>query len=140
MNYNNILTLFFVVLLCISMVSGCRQEEGSSPSSESSVLDNNQKSATIDVTIDGKVWNIDPNLSYSAIGVWTNPNPCPLTDVEKDRLQKIPSLIQLLEKQLDELDKELRYLERIEKPQVKIQYNFGKPPHLTQEESKILLT
>lgn len=33
--------------------------------------------------------------------------------------------------QLNELDMMQRYLERIEVPEVKVRYNFGKPPHLT---------
>ena len=85
------------------------------------------------MTIGGKVWNIDPNYSYQATGVWTNPNPRPLTVAEKERLQAIPSLMQKLDEQRDELDKELRYLERIEAPEVKTHYNFGKPPRFSPD-------
>ncbi len=60
-------------------------------------------------------------------GVWTNPNPRPLTAVERKRLQALPSLIQTLKAELDELDKEMRHLERIEEPEIKIRYSLGKP-------------
>ena len=49
------------------------------------------------------------------------------------RLQKIPALIQTLKTQLDELDKELRYLKRLDQPHVKIHYNFGKPLHFSRQ-------
>ena len=42
--------------------------------------------------------------------------------------------MQTLSVYLDELDKELNFLQRIEKPQIKIQYSFGKPPHLSSEQ------
>ena len=72
--------------------------------------------------------NINSKLSYQAIGVWTNPNPRPLTEAERERIQALPALIQTLKTQLDELDKELRYLERIEETEIKVRYSFGKPP------------
>ena len=76
------------------------------------------------------VWKIDPNQFYQATGVWTNPNPRSLTAAERERIQEIPALIQTLKTQLDELDKELRYLERIDETEIKVRYNFGKSPHL----------
>ena len=52
----------------------------------------------------------------------------PLTEAERERIQALPALIQTLKTQLDELDKELRYLERIEETEIKVRYSFGKPP------------
>ena len=74
------------------------------------------------------VKHINSKLSYQATGVWTNPNPRSLTAAERKRIQEIPALIQTLKTQIDELDKELRYLERIDETQIKVRYNFGKPP------------
>ena len=93
---------------------------------------------TVEVTVAGKVWHINPDLSYRATGVWTNPNPRPLTDAEKERLQELPNLIQTVQTQLDELNEELEYLKRIEKPQIKVHYNFGKPPYSVPKPSDIL--
>ena len=92
----------------------------------------------MEVTIGGKVWQIDPKRSYQATGVWTNPNPRPLTDAERERIQALPMLIQKLETQLDELDKELRYLERIEETEVKVRYSLGKPPAFSPEGLEII--
>ena len=85
----------------------------------------------MEVTIGGKIWKINPNLSYKAVGVWTNSHPRPLTDRERERLKAIQVEMQMLRGQLDELDKESNFLQRIEKPQIKIQYSFGQPPHLS---------
>ena len=92
------------------------------------------KKATMEVTIGGKTWEIDPNLSYKAVGVWTNPDPRPLTKMETVRLKAVQAEMQTLSVYLDELDKELNFLQRIEKPEIKIQYSFGKPPHLSSEQ------
>ena len=85
----------------------------------------------MEITVGGKVWKIDPNLSYQATGVWTNPKPRLLSAAERERIQELPALIQTLKTQVDELDKELRYLERIEETEIKIRYNFGKSPDLS---------
>ena len=106
--------------------AGCRHEGNPSHPQQ---LDKENKKLTVDVTVGGKVWNINPDLSYRAIGVWTNPAPRPLTDKEKARIQTIKDEIQTLQTKLGELDKELGYLERIEKPQIKIRYRFGKPSY-----------
>ncbi len=90
------------------------------------------------VTVGGKVWHINPDLSYRATGVWTNPNPRPLTDAEKERLEALPDLIQKGQTQLDELNEELEYLKRIGKTQIKVHYNFGKPPYPVPKPSDIL--
>lgn len=125
----------FLISLRLFLHPGCKPDEGEVPSSTSlpHFLREENKKATVEVTIGGKVWKIDPNLSYQATGVWTNPNPRLLTDAEKERFQVLPALIKKLEKQRDELDKELRYLERIEEPQVKTHYHFGKPPRFSPD-------
>ena len=102
--------------------------DGDTTSPSTPSLIEEEKKTTVDVTIGGKVWTIDPKRSYQATGVWTNPNPRPLTEAERERIQALPILIQKLETQLDELDKELRYLERIEETEIKMRYNFGEPP------------
>lgn len=109
--------------------TGCKSGGGSTkptphPNEES-------KKAAMEVTIGGKVWKINPDISYKAVGVWKNPEPRPLTEIERTRLKAVEAEIQVLRAQLDELDKESNFLQRIEKPQIKIQYSFGKPPHLS---------
>ncbi|MYB94081.1 hypothetical protein F4054_17880 [Candidatus Poribacteria bacterium] len=81
--------------------------------------------------VGGKVWKINPDLSYQATGVWTNPNPRSLTDSEKARLKSIQTEAQKLRTQLDELDKESNVLHRLQQPEIKVRYRFGKPPHLS---------
>ena len=93
----------------------------------------------MEITVGGKVWKIDPNLSYKATGIWTNPNPRSLTASENKRIQELPALIQTLKTQIDELDTELRYLERIEETQIKIRYNFGKSPHLLPKDKREII-
>ena len=120
----------------ISMVfflnTGCEPDGGSAkPPSTTPHLKEENKQATMEVTIGGKIWKIDPNLSYKAVGVWKNPHPRPLTGIERARLKAVETEIQVLRGQLDELDKEANFLKRIEKPQIKIQYSFGMPPHLS---------
>ena len=66
-----------------------------------------------------------------ATGVWTNPNPRSLTDPEKARFKAIQTEAQKLRAQLYELDKESNVLHRIQQPQIKVRYRFGKPPHLS---------
>ena len=135
MYYIRIVATLFIITLSLFWQSGCKQDEGPPPSSTSHplFLEEKNKKATVKVTIGGKVWKIDPNTSYQATGVWTNPNPRSLTELETERLQKIPALIQTLKTQLDELDKELRYLKRLDQPHIKIHYNFGKPPHFSRQ-------
>lgn len=121
---------FSVSLIILSTLllawTGCRPDRISShPSKPQEAKD----AFTTEVTVGGKVWNINPDLSYRATGVWINPNPRQLTDTEKERLQALPDLINKKQRQLDELNKELGYLRRIEKPQIKVHYNFGKPPY-----------
>jgi hypothetical protein len=85
------------------------------------------------------VKHINSKLSYQATGVWTNPNPRSLTAAERERIQEIPALIQTLKTQIDELDKELRYLERVDETQIKVRYNFGKSPHLLPKDKREII-
>ena len=119
------------ILLIISMVhcsyTGCRPDRRDSdphPNEDS-------KKATVDVRVGGKVWEINPDLSYQATGVWTNPNPRLLREAEKARLKSIQTEAEKLRAQLNEFDKESNVLHRIQKPQIKVRYRFGKPPHLS---------
>ena len=130
---------FFIISLSLFWITGCQQDGDSSSPSADVHLENTSKETLVEITIGGQVWKIDPTQSYSAIGVWANPNPRPLTDVEKKRLEALPALIQEAGKHLDELDKELRYLERIEETEIKTHYNFGKRPHFSPgEKPKII--
>ena len=111
---------FFIIFPSLFWITGCKQDGDTTSPSTDRPLEN------VEVTIGGKVWKIDPTQSYSATGVWTNPNPRPLTDAEKKRRDALPALIEAAGKHLDELDKELRYLERIEQTEIRTHYNFGK--------------
>lgn len=112
--------------------TGCEPDGGSAkPPSTTPHLKKENKTATMEVTIGGKIWEIDPNLSYKAVGVWKNPDPRPLTAAERGRLKAVETEMQVLRVQLDELDKEANFLKRIEKPEIKIQYSFGMPLHLS---------
>ena len=125
-----VLVTLFIITLSFYPQTGCKQK-GDTTSPSTSQPSENKKKKLMEITVGGKVWKIDPNQSYQATGVWTNPNPRLLSAAERERIQEIPALIQTLKTQIDELDKELRYLERIEETQIKIRYNFGKPPHLS---------
>lgn len=129
--YYIISTLFIISLIVFSSV-GCRDgsDSQSQPNKEN-------KKATREITIGGKVWTINPDLSYQATGVWTNPNPRPLTDTERTRLKAIQAEILPLRTRLNELNAQLKQLNResnalhrIEQPEIKVRYRFGKPPHL----------
>lgn len=119
---------FMGLLLTISTIflfsMGCRPD-GSPSHPQDPNADN--KKETVEVTVGGKVWNINPDLAYRATGVWTNPSPRPLTDVEKARIVAIKAQIQALETQLNELDTELGTLERIKEPEIKFRFRFGAP-------------
>ena len=128
-----IIDTLFIIFLSLFLMTGCQQDGGEVPPSTVSPPETVKKKPTVEVTIGGKVWKIDPNLSYQATGIWTNPNPRPLTEAEKERLQTLPALVQTLGTQLDELEKELSFLNSIEETQVKIRYSFGKPPHFSPE-------
>ena len=126
MRYTHTIVHLLILFAILFVGTGCRPEGSSSHSPPAK---KEKDTLTAEVTVGGKVWNINPDLSYRATGVWTNPNPHPLTDAEKERIQTIKADIETLQTQLNELETELRYLERIEKPQIKIHYRFGKPPY-----------
>lgn len=130
--YNIIVTLFTVFLVVFSSV-GCRPDRSDSRAHTNEY----DKEVTKEITIGGKVWTINPDLSYQATGVWTNPNPRPLTDTEQTRLKAIQAETQTLRAQLNELNAQLKQLNkesnalhRIKQPEIKVRYRFGKPPHL----------
>ena len=128
MYYIRILCLL-IIPLCVSQ-TGCQQDgEDTSPPSSTRALKESKQQSSVEVTAGGKVWKIDPNLSYQATGVWTNPNPRPLTSVEAARLKEIQVERDALQAQLDALDIEWGALLRIDQPQIKTRYSFGKPPH-----------
>ena len=135
-----IIGTFLIISLNLLLITGCQQDGGISPPSADKHLEEPPKKLAVAVTIGGKVWEINPNLSYQATGIWTNPNPRPLTATEKERLKELKAKIQVfnaqiqnLEIQLDELDKELRYLQFMDQPQMKSIYNFGKPPRFSPD-------
>ena len=135
-----IIGTFLIIALSLFLLTGCQRDGGEIPPSTDTRLEESEKKPTVKVTIGGKVWKIDPNLSYQATGIWTNPNPRSLTDTEKERLnelnvqiQALNTQIQNLEMQRDESDKELRYLELMDQTQVKSVYNFGKPPRFSSD-------
>ena len=123
----------FIISLVVFLSIGCRPN-GSGARLHS---DEDNKKATKEIMIGGKVWKVNPDLSYQATGVWTNPDPRPLTDIEQARLKAIIAQTQALRAQLNELNARLRQfnresnaLRRIEQPEIKVRYRFGKPPHL----------
>ncbi len=133
-----VLATLFIITLSFYPQTGCKQKgDTTSPSTSQPSEDNKKK--LVEITVGGKVWKIDPNLSYQATGVWTNPNPRSLSAEERERIQELPALIQTLKTQIDELDKELRYLERIEETEIKIRYNFGKPAHLLPKDKREII-
>ena len=89
----DILGILLIVSLGIFLQTGCKEDGDTTPPSTHSLLEE-EKKTTAEVTIGGKVWTIDPKRSYQAIGVWTNPNPRPLTEAERERIQALPVLIQ----------------------------------------------
>lgn len=131
----------FIIILIFLALSGCKQDGGTSSPSTPDLFPPREKTEnrTKEVTIGGKVWKIDPDFSYQATGIWENPNPRPLTDAETTRLQEIPDKIKELSVQLNNLNREQRYLQRIEKPQIKMRFSFGKPPHFSPEGIKKII-
>ena len=134
MCYIRIIGTLFFISVSLFWITGCQQDGDTSSPSSGTRLENTAIKPIADVTIGGKVWNIDPTQTYSATGVWANPNPRPLTDAEKKRLEALPALIQELETQRDELDMEMRYLNVIEMPQMKVRYRFGATPQFSPDE------
>lgn len=131
----------FIFILIFLALSGCKQD-GDTPSPSTPdmpPLHEKTENRTKEVTIGGKVWKIDPDFSYQATGIWNNPNPRPLTNTETSRLQEIPDEIKELRMQLNDLNREQRYLQRIDKPQIKMRFSFGKPPHFSPEGIKNII-
>ena len=121
------------ILVILSLYTGCQLVDDSQESSTIPPTNGKNEEVTVIVTVGGKNWEIDPNFSYKAIGVWTNPKPRPLTNKEKVRLEIVQTEIQKFETQLEHLREELEFLKRIDKPHIKTRYSFGKPRHLSPE-------
>ncbi len=125
---NRSFTLLITTLTVLVLHIGCQQagDPQKSPAS-------GQKRRTkTQVTVGGKTWEIDPNHSYQAVGVWVNPNPRSLTEAEQVRLAVVQAELKKLSLQTEALNDEASYLQRIEKPSLKIRYTFGMPPHKAQ--------
>ena len=101
---------FITILIVFSLHTGCQQNDGSQKSSFSSLTDNKNIEVIVTVNVGGEKWEIDPNLSYKAVGVWTNPNPRPLTDDEMIRLEIVQKKIEKFETQLEHLREEIGIL------------------------------
>ena len=131
MHYIRSMGTLFIIFIVFLWQTGCQPDSGSTKTPSTPHPNEEGKKATVDVTVGGKVWEINPDLSYQATGVWTNSNPRPLTEAEKARFKSIQTEAQKLRAQLDELDKESNVLHRIQQPEIKVRYRFGKPPHLS---------
>ena len=137
-------TVFFLAaFIIISLYTGCQFDGRRGDENPPGLTDLKGKKEipNIKVTTGGKTWEINPNRSYYAVGIWRNPNPRPLTDTEKARLKRVQTEIQNLDDQIQNLNdqlekyhKESDALLRIKLPQIKIRYDFGLPPHMSSEE------
>ena len=104
--------------------------DGGIPNPPSNPPDNNKGMDSMEeYTIGGKIWKVDPNRTYYATGVWTNPHPRSLTTEEQTRLESILAEIETLNNRLECLFDEADFLERIEKPEIRVNYSFGMPLH-----------
>ena len=122
-------TLLITTLTVLTLHIGC-QQDGDPQKSPSSRPNTETKAGSItEVTVGGKTFKIDPKRSYQAVGVWVNPNPRPLTEAEQARLAVVQAELEKLSLQTDKLSDEASYLQRIEKPRLKVRYTFGMPPH-----------
>lgn len=121
--------LLITTLAVLALHIGCQQ--GGEPQKSPPSLPNaeTQTGPTTEVTVGEKTWQIDPKRSYQAIGVWVNPNPRPLTEAEQARLAVVQAELEKLSLQIEKLSDEASYLQRIEKPRLKVRYTFGMPPH-----------
>ena len=122
-------TLLIATLVVLALHIGCQQDGDPQKSPSSRPNTEIETSPTTEVTFGGKTWEIDPKRSYQAIGVWVNPNPRPLTEAEQARLTVVQAELEKLSLQTDKLSDEASYLQRIEKPRLKVRYTFGMPPH-----------
>ena len=123
------LTLLITTLAVFTLHIGCQQDGDPQKSPSSRPNPETKVDPTTKVTVGGKTFNIDPKRSYQAVGVWVNPNQRPLTEAEQARLAVVQAEIEKLSLQTDKLSDEASYLQRIEKPRLKVRYTFGMPPH-----------
>ena len=122
-----IIGLSIINFVLLPVYLGCQSDRESSKLPNDQSVSTKSKQATAEVSVGGKTWKVDPSRSYRATGVWINPNPRPLTSTERARLEILRSEIKTLEAQLTQRTDELDYIERIEKPDIKIHYSFGMP-------------
>ncbi|RKU20095.1 hypothetical protein C6501_00460 [Candidatus Poribacteria bacterium] len=108
------------------LLIGCQQQDGEHQESPSTP---SKKETKVQITVGGKVWEIDPNRAYQATGVWVNPNPRSLTDAEQTRLAALQRELKTLKLKTERLSDEASYLKRLDKPKLKVRYSFGMPPH-----------
>ena len=125
MHYRSIF-LIIITLAVLTLIIGCQQQHGDSQKSPSRP---SQTAPKTKITVGGKTWEIAPNQAYQAIGVWVNPNPRPLTAAEQTRLAKLQAEFEVLAIKTERLSDEASYLQRLDKPMLKIRYSFGMPPH-----------
>lgn len=119
--YRSLIITFIGLVVFI----GCRQdgEHQNSPSFPSKIAPKTK------IIVGGKTWEINPNQAYQATGVWVNPSPRPLTAAEQTRLAELKMELKALNAKTERLNDEASYLQRIEKPVLKVRYSFGMPPH-----------
>lgn len=122
-------TLLITTLAVLALHIGCQQDGDSQKSLSSRPNTETKAGTTTKVTVGGKTFKIDPKRSYQTIGVWINPNPRPLTEAEQARLAIVQAELEKLSLQTDKLSDEASYLQRIEKPKLKVRYTFEVPPH-----------
>lgn len=129
-----IIRISIINFVLLPVYLGCQSDRKTSKLPSDQIINTKSKQPTAEVSIGGKTWKVDPSRSYHATGIWINPNPRPLTDSERARLEFLRSEIETLEAQLTQRANELDYLERIEKPDIKIYYSFGMPLHKSSGE------
>ncbi|MDE0638115.1 MAG: hypothetical protein OXI43_19930 [Candidatus Poribacteria bacterium] len=121
------ISIFLITTLAVFMLLiGCQQQDGEHQESPSTP---SKKETKVQITVGGKVWEIDPNRAYQATGVWVNPNPRPLTAAERTRLAALQRELETLAIKTERLSDEASYLQRLDKPKLKVRYSFGMPPH-----------
>lgn len=119
--------IFLITTLTVFMLLiGCQQQDGEHQESPSPPP---KKETKVQITVGGKVWEINPNRAYQATGVWVNPNPRPLTAAEQTRLAALQRELETLAIKTERLSDEASYLQRLDKPKLKVRYSFGMPPH-----------
>lgn len=118
-------TLLITTLAVLVLHIGCQPDEEPQKSSSHP----SKTETKTEITVGGKTWEINRNRAYRATGVWVNPNPRPLTAEEQARLAEVQAVLEKLSIQTEKLSDEASYLQRIDKPTLKVRYSFGMSPH-----------